>query len=732
MSASLPPHGAAAADPAPGWLRDAAGGVIGSLAVLAVVLTLGLLAFQPLGAAAADVGPAAGFVAATAGGIVFALLSRVTLPVAGPSSATALVLAGAVAQFARQLPPDTPAGLPTLLMLAGLVVVLSGVLQVLFALGGLASLMRQVPQPVLAGFMNGVAVLIIVGQVPLLLGLAAGQAFSWDTLDRVRPGAVALALFTAALIWLLAKRRPLWPGALVALVLGTLLHLLLGSAQHDVLGATMGSTRGTSAWPWTTLAPLFDGGAAALRANLFTVLSTAVVLALIGALESALNQLALDQQNDARHDPRRELLAIGLANVAVGALGGLPTVVLRARAMAISNAHGRTRVAALAGSAALGLLFVAGEPLLAMLPLPVLAGVMLTIAVALVDRWSGRLLAQWWRGSRRRELASGLVIMLAVCATTVGLGFAAGVGLGVALSLLQFVGRMQRSLIRHRGSAEGRPSRRVYPPAAEARLRALRPQIALLELEGALFFGSGDRLLNEGLAQGAGCRAMVLDLRRVGEIDETGSVVLLRLQRQLAVQGVPLWLSGVEPGSMPAHTLGTYAPSLPLCPDADRAVEAAELHLLGADAPDLLSEVPLARCGLLRGLADDELAWVAARLQRVQLAAGEPLFAEGDAADRLYVVTRGAISVVARQGRQRFLTISAGMMLGETAMLDGGGRSAGAVADSETELFALTQAALDAIEAERPALAARLYRNMAVHLSERLRSASAAWSASLR
>jgi len=111
-----------------------------------------------------------------------------------------------------------------------------------------------------------------------------------------------------------------------------------------------------------------------------------------------------------------------------------------------------------------------------------------------------------------------------------------------------------------------------------------------------------------------------------------------------------------------------------------------------------------------------------------RLAAGEVLFREGDPADHLYVLTRGSITVVAGNGpehlRQRFVSFSAGLMLGETAMLDGGGRSAGATADAEAEVFQLTQQGLDRLGREQPALASQLYRNIAVHLSARLRRAT--------
>ena len=135
-------------------------------------------------------------------------------------------------------------------------------------------------------------------------------------------------------------------------------------------------------------------------------------------------------------------------------------------------------------------------------------------------------------------------------------------------------------------------------------------------------------------------------------------------------------------------------------------------------------------------LGDGQRATVMARLRERRLEAGETLFDEGDAADCLYVLTRGSISVLSRPdaaGRtQRYLSISPGMVFGELAMLDGAGRSAGAVADRPATVHALMQRDLDALTREQPALAAQLYRNIAVHLSQRFRSATAAWNASQR
>ena len=109
---------------------------------------------------------------------------------------------------------------------------------------------------------------------------------------------------------------------------------------------------------------------------------------------------------------------------------------------------------------------------------------------------------------------------------------------------------------------------------------------------------------------------------------------------------------------------------------------------------------------------------------------------QGDPGDRLYVITTGSINVFSAAASasgampQRFVSLSPGMMLGETAMLDGGGRSGEAVADGETEVHALDAPTLQSLRSEDPLLYAQVHRNIAVHLSQRLRAAAWAWRAS--
>jgi SulP family sulfate permease len=710
----------------PGALRAVWGGAVGSLGALAIVLTLGLLAWAPLGDAAVRLGLQSAFAAVAVGGAVYALLGRSAVPAAGPSSATTLILAALVVRLVAG-PPGADGTVPAagaLLAVVGLAVAGGGLLQVLLAASGLARLVRHVPLPVLAGFMNGVALLILLGQLPLLMGRLPGAAPL-----VLQPGALALGLATAALMWALTRRRGRLPAGLTAMLAGSAAYALLAALWPALaLGERIGAPAAAFALP-PLLLPAFDAQAAALlQAHGGAVLGTALMLALIGSLESALSLLAMDQQLVARHEPRRELMALGAANIAAGLCGGLPVIFSRARAIAITDAAMVTsRIGVLAGSLLLGALFLWGGALLGLLPLAVLAGTMLVLAVGLVDRWSGFLLRRALRGEASRDLWTGLAVMALVCVATLWQGFPAGVALGLVLSMVAFVERMSRSLVRVRSDAAARPSRRLYPAATEARLAPLRRQVAVFELEGALFFGSGEQLLAEADRLGPDCRCLVLDLQRVGAIDETGAATLQLLAQRLARRGVALLPAGLREDSPAARALAEFATLGPLWPDADRATEEAERRLLG-DAAAGAGAVALSETALAHGLTPPQLARLGALLLPLRLADGAMLFDRGDPGDALYLLVGGSVSIhgpAGPEGRaQRYVSFSPGVMLGEMAMLDGAGRSAAAVADGEAALLRLDGATLRRLTEDEPALAAALYRNIAVHLSERLRAAA--------
>lgn len=722
-------------------------GIAGTLISLAPALTLGLLAFAALGSQGAALGIPAALVSSAVGGAVFALLSRGPMAAGGPSSTPVLVVAALVARIVAD--PAFAAGAETasvalLLALVAAAVVTMGAVQIALALCGLVRWAKFVPQPVLAGFVNGVALLALLALLPLLFGWPVGtlKDSGWQAVAAIQPATLAVGLFTTAVILTVPRLSHRLPATLIGLLAGTGAYALLGAAvPQAALGPLAGAL--PAAWPHVdVLAPLFSSpGAALVQHHGAAALTAGLVMALLGTLELVLNSLALDQACHTRTDARREVLAQGAANVAAGLAGGLPLLLLRPRALHMLEAGGRTRAALLVCCALFALLGLVGPPLLSLLPQVVLGGVMVTIAFRMADRWSLQLLAQWWRGPRPPDLQLALAVVAFVCGTTVVLGFPAAVAAGALLSVLLFIGSMNRSLVRHRFSADAQPSRRIYAAADEARLRPQRARITVMELEGALFFGSADRIAALADALPAGCSTLVLDFRRVSVIDASGAVVLTQVSRRLHDRGIQLLLAGVGPDNRHGRMLRPFAGDRFAAEhgvaDTDQALERAELRLLAqAGVSPLCETVPLEQVGLMDGLSAPQRARLAACMPSRRLASGETLFRQGDAGDRLYVITSGSINVVSAEAPdgaalpQRFVSLSPGMMLGETAMLDGGGRSGDAVAEGETEVHALDDATLQRLRADDPDLVAQVHRNIALHLSQRLRAAAWAWRAS--
>ena len=730
------------------WRGEIAGAFAATAAMLPFVLSFGFIVYGVLGDAAAQIGLTASLVAVVIGGAVVLLAGRARLPAGSPSASASLILGGAVLALLRDgaFDPRQPMALTTLLAATGATVVGSGLLMIVLGLLGAGRLVRYVPQPVLAGFMNGVAILIVVSQVPPLLGLPGGRwaTEGFSSLAAWQGPALVVAIGTAALMAAIGRGFPRLPAPLAAMVLA---GVAVGLWQ--ALGAPGGTAAALLrigdvdvALPHAgTLAPWWDAAAfERLWPHARTLATTAVILALIGSLESVLNLAAVDQLTDERTPPDRELVAVGLANVASGALGGLPLVYLRLRAAATWNGGGHGPRALWVGTLLLVLVFTLALSLVARLSTAVVAGVVVMLAWSLVDRWTRQLVRRWWRGDRSAALHGNLAVVALVGLATLAWGFVAGVGAGVVVSVVLFVRAMNRQLVRARWLATQLPSRRVHAPADEALLAPRRERIEVIELEGALFFGSAERLIDEAERLPPGLTDLIVDLRRVSTIDASGAMALAQLVQRVSRQGVILRLSGVQPDDPRGQALASHGVALSAAdggsargvlrshPDLDRAIEACEFDVLMSEASvRARGGMALTECHLYAGLDAREAAVLTALLRQRRLAAGERLFAQGDPGLALYVLTAGSVSVVDAVRGQRFASFSPGMCFGETAVLDGGGRTADAVADEPSIVHELSVQACTELERTEPALAAKVYRNLATHLSQRLRAAAAGW-----
>ena len=706
---------------------EAAGGLASAIPGLVHALTLGVLAFAPLGPEHVEVAIRAGFAAAIFGGIAATALSGTPLPATGPRASTSLILAG----FVTTLAADPGLGVPQALALAALCTALAGALQILFGALRLGTLAKFVPYPVIAGFMCGVAILIVLSQLPHLLGLVPaalrGASLSW--LTAVQPLSAVVGLATAAMIWVIGWRWKRLPAALLGLLAGTAVFYALRAAVGDGAGSpVVGPVPGGLPLP-TALGSVLDlAGTPALAHHFPGLAATAAVIAIIGSLDSLLAAAAIDVAAGVRHRGNRELVAQGVGNIVSALFAGVPVALSPTRAIPAFRAGGRTRAIGFIAAALLAAALLAGHSALAYLPLAVLGGVMLTVAWGLVDVWTKGLVRRLVAGDRERTLLWSAAVVVLVAAITVLVNFVIAVTAGVFLSMALFIASMNRSLVRTVQNGAARPSRRIYGPEEARALTDARRKIAIVELEGALFFGSAERLGAEVEPLAATARFIVLDLHRVNSIDASGAIALEQLANRLDAAGSSLLLAGVVPDGRHGLALvaaGTYskAEARRWFVDADQAIGWAEDRLLGPARSVSSKEIPLERLALAAGLSEDELASLRRSLRRAELNADEVLFREGEPGDKLYLLARGAVSILVDGGGQqrRIVTFAPGSVFGEAAMLDGAPRSATATVIEDAIVYSLSRRALDALARSDPSLATKLLVNLGRHLSARLR-----------
>jgi len=724
-------------NPASSNAGDLKGGVASAVVGLAQVLTLGLLAFGALGVEHANLAVRAAFSTAIFGGVIATLMGGTPIPGAGVRTSTTLIFATLVATLAVD-PTLAASGMDrvqAVMFLSAASLAASGVIQVAFGLARLGSVAKFAPYPVIAGFMNGVAILIVLAQVPYLLGLGSpvrGKALL-EALPALQPWTMGVGFATAAFIWLVAPRWKKLPAALMALFAGTALYYLVAAVfPGAVLGPRLGEIAATLPLPAALMPLASRAGLDLLLSHWQPVLGTALVLAVIGSLDSLIAAAGIDVAHNTRHRPNRELVGLGLGNIVCGAFGGVPVAFSPTLAIAAYRGGSRTRRSSLVTSVVLLGALMLGAPALAFIPLTVLAGIMVTVGVGLVDRWAKELMHQLARGDLKREGRWSLAVVSAVCVVTVAFNFVVAVVFGLIASMALFIASMSRSLVRATWTGLERGSRRVYSDEHTHQIRQQAQAIRILDLEGAVFFGSVVRLAAEVEAHARDARFIILDFRRVGSVDATGAVMLEQLTKRMAANGVKIFFAHVMPegrlGRMFADCRTFLArPRADWFEDVDRALEAAERGLIGDEVGDTAAqELPLEATSLLEGLSASELESVRVHLERRELEAGEILFREGDPGDHLYVLTQGSVTIMIGTDRraQRIATFEPGIIFGEMAMLDGAARSATAVADQRAVAFSLSAAALKSILVSDPGLGNHLLHGVARHLANRVRGAT--------
>ncbi len=731
---------------APTRLERARGNLMGGVtaAVLSVptCVGFGILALAPLGAEFIQYGVLAGLYAAVCGGIISALMGgRDNTVIYSPRGIVTFLISALVAQNLTGTAYGQ-AGIrdPVMLMaLVFLMVFLASALQTLYGILKFGVFAKYLPAPVLAGFQVAGSLLIFAAQIPVVLGLPANMGLTGLSghFDAIQPWTIVIGVITGIAMMLVPKFAPALPSNIAGLIAGTIgFYLLAGFGLREKLGPLIGAIN------WSFPSPhYFMKFADALtlpeyQAMIIPVLTGAASLSVISSLDTLLGARNAERRLGLRLEGNRELYTQGLAGMLASGFGGiLPGINM--------NASFSNQKSGGTGPASIGfyvLLILSGLllPVIGIIPRVVIASMMIAAAIQLFDRWTLDMFAKVVRGraDNRAGVAADLaiVVIVAVLAIVANIGLA--VLMGFVVTIAMFLLRISKSVIRRDFTADAIHSRKMREPEQMAALAERGHRINVIELEGPLFFGTSETLAArlESLRTGS-ASYVILDVKRVNEMDSSGARVILQGHDRLLQAGKRLVLSGADDRADVAGMLrdtGVYTAlgKDHLFADADAALEWAEDRVLAlkAGGGEALDDYPLQRFDICSGMSAAELATMQTVLERRQWKQGDIVFREGDAGDELFLIAQGAASVrlnVPGENRSvRLVTFSPGTLFGELALLDREARSATIAADTDLVCHVMSYAHFRQLSEEHPSIAIKLMTNLGRELSSRLRRAN--------
>ncbi|MBR0638016.1 SulP family inorganic anion transporter [Bacillus safensis] len=485
-------------------------------------LVVGVVAI-PLGMAfaiASGVGPEYGLYTVIVAGILISLFGGSKYQIGGPTGAFVPILFGIVSQY----------GIENLLI-AGF---MAGCMLVLFGIFKLGKLMKFIPRPVIIGFTAGIAVIIFSGQIANFLGLKGVEKHESFFLNMreivVHLGTTnSLAIITAVtgLIVILAVQKyiPKIPGALLGLLASTFLAVLFFQGQVETIGSAYGEIPRqlpTFAFPELTIE------------KMIYLLPPAIIIALLGGVESILSAMVADNMKGSKHDSNKELVGQGIANMAAPLFGGIPATGAIARTATNIKNGGASPISGVVHGVVVLLILMVFAPYASMIPLAAMAPILMFVA---------------WNMSERKEFinivkvknADSLVLVVTFLLTVIG-DLIIGVTAGLILAFIAFIKKMSQTTNIHTNVAVPQ-----METAAALEKQTDEKGISMYSIEGPLFFGTTDSLENSILDHvQTKPKTLILLMNKVNYMDTSAEAVLMNISNRLKHHNGKLMIVGLQ------------------------------------------------------------------------------------------------------------------------------------------------------------------------------------------
>ena len=535
------------------FMADLMAGLIVGIVALPLAIAFGI---------ASGVSPSQGILTAIIGGFIVSALGGSKVQIGGPTGAFIVIIYGIVND-----PQLGLSGLIIATMLAGAFLILLGVCR-------LGTIIKFIPYPIVVGFTSGIAVTIFTTQIKDLLGLQIegklpGDFISkWavylqnlDTIDWITAAVGILSIVIIALTPRISKKIP---GSLVAIIVMTVGVYFL-NAYTDLHVSTIGDQFGEikATIPPLTLPNItWDG--------LKGLLPTAMVIAVLGAIESLLSATVADGVCGDRHNSNQELIGQGVANLCTPLFGGIPCTGAIARTMTNINNGGRTPMAGIFHAIVLLIIFLALMPLAAYIPMACLAGVLVIVSYGM-SGW--RTFVQMMRNPK-----SDITVLLITFFLTVIFDLTVAIEVGLLIACLLFMRRMAETTQIKVIAGEIDPNEETDAEVHEEHLM-IPKGVEVYEINGPYFFGIASKFDDIMVNLEKRPKVRIIRMRRVPFIDSTGMHNLQNLCQMSHREGIHIVLSGVQPKVYSVLENNGFCEMLGkdhICPNINVALKKAE------------------------------------------------------------------------------------------------------------------------------------------------------------
>ena len=495
---------------------DIFGGITAAIVALPLALAFGVQS---------GAGPVAGLYGAIALGIFAAIFGGTSTQISGPTGpmtvVSALVVIKAIEKYG-----SLEAGMGFIVC----IFVLAGLAQIVFGVCQLGAYIKYIPYPVVSGFMSGIGGIIILLQIFPFFGQTSPKnvidvlTHISDVISLINWEAVIISSSTVAIIYLFPRFTKAVPSTLVALISMTIVTIWFG-LEVPVIGPIPSS-----------LPELKLSSMASINASDITlIIELALTLSLLGAIDSLLTSVIADNMTKTKHHSNRELMGQGIGNIMAGSIGGLPGAGATVRTLVNINAGGRTPLSGITHgfvllATLLGLGNYAQE-----IPIPVLAGILITVGIGIID----------YKGFRHIKSVprTDAIVMLIVLGMTVFVDLIQAVAVGLILSSILFMKQMSDQL----GSEV-----KILPLKENCRQwwkenipESIADNIYVKHFPGPLFFGFAPAL--QAMAESLpNIRVVIFRMMSVPHIDQTGLYALEEVVLSLEKRNIAVVMTGLQ------------------------------------------------------------------------------------------------------------------------------------------------------------------------------------------